>query len=279
MTSIFDDMFTGPGHGSGRIQPNKLENDLFIACSRNNLKKVDELLAQATQAQQHIDISYLVNGFSSLHTAAKKGYSDIVNRLVSYDEQCLQSRTLDGRNALMIAAYEGHLAVLVALANHKYMLVDSKDRNGNTALHYAAWGGHLGCVQHLVQHAEAQVTLKNNDQMLPLQYAAAGNHADIIEFLLQHSSEEAADGSVLGLNALHRAAQYGSLQILQLLLAAPKQPYDIAQCSANGCTALHYAAQHGHVEVVDLLLSHATSEVINKQNEFGLCSLHYACIG
>lgn len=273
MASIFDELFPAAGHVAQKPSP---EKDIFLAASRNDVNKVQRLLAEHPQA----DLAVLVNGFSPLHIAAKKGYLDIITMLIAHDLGLLGVRTTDGRSAAMIAAYEGQVDALKLLMNQE--LANDVDHAGNTILHYAAWGGSAACTSWLMAAGHGDPALKNSDGMLPLQFAAAGNYCEVIELLLAHSSCE-AESSASGLNALHRAALHGSTAIVKVLVTSTTHPYDPLQRTGNGSIAMHYAAQHGHRDVVTALLTVLPADMlmsmVNAQNTFGLSPLHYACIG
>ena len=185
----------------------------------------------------------------------------------------------------MLAAFENQIQVLESL--HKYDSLNTSssgegkeepvDQNGNTALHYAAWGGSLECVQYLVEVCGKRCDVVNHDSILPLQFAAAGNFTAIVQFLAGRSAaSDKEDCSISGLSTLHRAAAYGSLDTMRILLE--QQSYDLNLKTANGSTALHLASQHGHFSVVAYLLERVGVQ-IDEGNDYGLTALHYACIG
>lgn len=272
MASIFDDLF--PGDNRLKQVPS-IENELFLAASRNKREKVVDLFA----ANSTLQINTLVNGFTALHMSAKKGYCDIAKLLLEYDKSTLSSRTSDGRTAALIAAKEGQLGVLqvlVSLDENKSVLQD-KDASGNTILHFATWGGATNVVDWLLSLG-CDPNEPNSEGMTALQFAAAGNYHDIVEKLLSSSRQDIHTDSSSGLNALHRAALHGSTDTIRQLLSASTGSFDPLAKSENGSIPLHYAAQHGHLEAVSFLLS-ACHDSIDVANEFGLTALHYACIG
>lgn len=289
MASIFDELFPAPinrssvrssGSTSTSISTSSPAREVFLAISRNDLTKARLVLSSSSS----LDLSLLVNDFSALHMAAKRGYGESITLLLSFNPTLATVATANGRLPAMVAAYEGQVEALRLLLPHTPHT--ACDQAGNTLLHYAAWGGSLDCVKLMVEEG-LEVHKENHEGLKPLQFAVAGNYSLIVEYLLSltlHPQEqkkeeegEEEEDSVSGMTVLHRAAAHGALSVLMLLLPH----YDRLQRAANGSIPLHYAAQHGHLEVLEALLG--TEEEgengVNVQNTFGLTPLHYACIG
>lgn len=282
--SIFDefDTWNNPRTSSAASVVVKVEQQLFNAASRGQLDKVLAILESST-----VDLHHQVNGFNAAQICAKKGRIDILKLLLEKDSSLVRSRAEDLRTMYMLAAFENQRDVLAIL--HEYEVRDgilevgeeAVDRNGNTALHYAAWGGSLSCLQFLVEVCGKNANVLNHDSVPPMQFAAAGNHADIVQYLMQHQPSDVAkkdkeDCSITGMTTLHRAAAYGAVDTVRMILA--QKSYDANQKSDNGSTALHFAAQHGHMGIVEFLCSLADIQV-DEANEFGLTPLHFACLG
>ena len=83
--------------------------------------------------------------------------------------------------------------------------------------YYSAWGGSFSCCEYLINECKLPVSVNNNDNMIPLQFATAGNHTEIVHLLLSNNNindNNNSDSSLSGLTSLHRACQYGSLEVL-----------------------------------------------------------------
>jgi ankyrin repeat protein len=253
--------------------PNKR---LFEAASSSNIRLFDNLL------QNGADPKAYVNGFNTLHIATKKKNIDIVTKLFTQFPDIITTLTIDGRSASMIAAFDGNLQILELLESYseKNTSVVSVDSQGNTLLHYACWGGSLDCAKYLAQRYPSTVNAKNSQDMLPIQFASAGNHFEIVKYFsnyaLENGNELVEDSSTTGMNSLHRAAMYGSLETVVTLLVNNIIPAN--SCTKINNTALHIACQHGKIDVALYLLDNTNIDV-NSQNEFGLTALHFACLG
>lgn len=78
---------------------------LFNAASRNQLEKLDSILA----TNSTIQIEENVNGFNCFLIAAKKGHMRIIKRIHQLYPTIINTRTSDNqRSPLMLAAFEGH---------------------------------------------------------------------------------------------------------------------------------------------------------------------------
>lgn len=189
-------------------------------------------------------------------------------------------------------------------------LHEQLDVIGNSLLHYSVWGGSLRCTTYLVESCGFNCNCLNYDKLTPLQMASAGNYHEIVSYLLPRStntitSNTIVDGdidneaittaatttvaaveeeevSIGGLNSLHRAAIYGSLDVIKLLISSSSTPsmlhFNVDAPTLNGTTALHLAAKHGHWDTVTYLVDHGRAAV-DQSNHFGLTALHFACIG
>ena len=121
---------------------------------------------------------------------------------------------------------------------------------GDSALHLAAWGGHFDVAHYLVQSMRCSPECRNKEGMKPVHFAVAGNHLNITEYLIDvdpnFSSSESTTS--FGFNCLHRAAIYGSLEVLRRII--DRRVIDPSLCATNGSNALHLAAQNGRVKIV-----------------------------
>lgn len=325
MASIFDVL---DGRGQSQNSASQQFLLLFNAASRGNSERVKSLLDQS------MDPGVLVNGFNAFHIACKKGHEGVVRTILSHIPTIISSLTSDGRTGCMLACFEGHHCVAAAIdemcplsgMSSTFLVVDD---SGNSALHYGAWGGHLEIVRFILESVGKGTDLnsvnplaENKEGLTALDMAAVGNHVSIIEYILSLPSSLEVDCSAAtiaaieesssayadrnercesGYSFLHRAAQYGSLSSIKMLVsksitaAAVDNPNTTLHCSNshgnrsslssivnkhanNGYTPLHLACRHGYLDVVNYLIEDCGADV----NAIGgalLTPLHSACIG
>ena len=285
-----------------------VERRIFNAVCRRDLCTVKKILQESVCKE--LDLQLKVNGFNCAHIAARKGCTEILAAILTYDENLVSSTTEDNNRTLhMLAAFEDQLDTLKFLCNfsasrtyndpnrselisvHK-SLHEQVDIIGNSLLHYSVWGGSLRCTSYLVETCGLKCTCLNYDKLTPLQMASAGNHHEIVSYLILHTTQNTSDDtaptaaateevSIGGLNSLHRAAIYGSIDVLKLLISPSNSSslhFDVDTPTLNGTTALHLAAKHGHWDTLTYLVDHGHASV-DQANHFGLTALHFACIG
>merc|ERR1712100_480222 len=80
-----------------------------------------------------------------------------------------------------------------------------------------------------------------------------------------------------GSSALHYAARYGSLKVVQALLG--RKDFTTANAVDNSRrTALHYAAQNGSLAIATALVQHPDFPT-HAEDSRGFTALHLACMG
>ena len=105
------------------------------------------------------------DGFTPLHVAAHRGYSDVLNHLIRA-QASVDSQTNHGHTPLITASEMGHEACVdILLASKVYTVgfrlypmtflqanVNATASDGCSALFAAAEYNHVECCQHLLQH-------------------------------------------------------------------------------------------------------------------------------
>jgi len=119
---------------------------------------------------------------------------------------------------LEAAALRGQIDVVASL------LREGADPNvigsqGNTPLHDASLKGNSAVVKLLLEHG-AKVDIRSKDGTLPLHDAVLGGNAKAVSALLVGGVDIAAPITETMETALHLAAAWGKLEVLQVLLSA-----------------------------------------------------------
>lgn len=185
------------------------------------------------------------NQSSALEVAADFGRSAIVSLLMSTPQHAARADANNGA-ALMSAAAKGHAEVVELLMNAPQHAAYA-NTGGGSALGYAASSGHANVVDLLLSAPTNRAIADSVYGHLALAWAALHGHFDVVQKLL-YFPQDPAPRSCLDGNALLNASQKGHINIVRLLLGAPKP---MEPC---GTEAVTLAAENGHEEVVRMLL-------------------------
>jgi ankyrin repeat protein len=188
------------------------------------------------------------------------------------------ARARDEKEILKAAASGELETVRAVLMRHPDLVnaVDESPVSGlprGTPLHEAAENDRTNVVIYLLQH-RAEI---NFDGVFgtPLQAACRGNHLGIVALLLA-SNALVNPPSITGETPLHVAVQFGSVELVRLLL---DHKADIeAKEYPSDERPLHRAAFYGKTETVRLLLERGAKLDV-KDNQFGWTALHNAAYG
>ena len=152
----------------------------------------------------------------------------------------------DGKTALMVVAKRG-MADLVEQLLKAGAKVNAANNNGGTALMFAAITGDLRTIQLLLEHG-AEMNAVGANRWGALMVAAVKGHAELVAILLRRG----ADPDVYGWTPSMRAASRNRTATVRVLLEDKRT--DIAHRDDDGASALHRAAEQGHLEMVELLV-------------------------
>lgn len=106
-------------------------------------------------------------GCTPLLIAAKKGFIDVVEAIISSGANCAEK--LQDESLLS-------------------EIVDTKDGDGNSPLHWAARKGWMEVAEALLE-AQANVNIRNAEGATPLHWAARKNNLELLEMLLQAGAD------------------------------------------------------------------------------------------
>ena len=182
--------------------------------------------------------------------------------------------------------------------------INARDGKGETPLHWAVRNGQNGVVELLISHG-ANINIKNHQDRTPLQIFTAPersysvspsarkiarllvskgadsqlNSKQLLKLGLQYDVREIvarflpedADMSQAG-SFLHSAANYGSLDIVKLLI---NRGINVNVRDENSNTALHFAVKERHARVISFLVRQGAD--VNARNKSGYAPLHSFC--
>ena len=223
---------------------------LKIAVEAKNIV-VERLLAAGADINM---IGTFKNKKTALQIAAKRGYTDIVKKLLAYNADAnANAGTL---TALQLAAKHGHdQVVLQLLAHGADVNAAALTKDGLTALQAAALDGHENIVERLLASgADVNAAPAVKFGVTALQAAALGGHENIVERLLASGADvNAAPARQYGFTALQAAVQSGRIGVVAKLLAsganidAPSSPKQLM--------ALERAIHSCNIEIAEMLVA------------------------
>ena len=178
-----------------------------------------------------------------------------------------------GRSLLHLAARQGFLDIVQYLIS-KGADISIRNKTMNTPLHWAIRYGQIHAVQFLVEHG-ADIHAKQREGCTPLDYACYFNQPLILEYLFQNGCEsDLSSKSNFGETPFHSACSQGSIEAVKFLLQHNCKQY-IFHKTNSGDTPLHVAAMNGFTHVVSLLLDYGAK--FNERNNNGETPLFLAC--
>ena len=163
-----------------------------------------------------------------------------------------------------LSAQYGHKAVSELLIA-KGVDVNARTRSERTALHNAARYGRGEIVVLLISNG-AIINPKNVSGETPLDSANFGKHTEIADLLRKHGGKSAEElkaevkALLAEVKALLNAVGTGDLAGVQVLL---DKGANVNAKDNEGFTPLHQAAEWGHIEIVELLI--ASGAYVNAQ--------------
>lgn len=156
----------------------------------------------------------------------------------------------DGKTPLMVVGKRG-MASLVEKMLKAGARVNAANNNGGTALMFSAITGDVRTVS-LMLDAGAEVNAVGANLWGALMVAAVKGHSEVVAALMQRNADPNLV-DVYGWTPLMRAASRNRVATARLLIAAPRARID--HRDDDGATALHRAAEEGHLQMVELLVA------------------------
>jgi len=159
---------------------------------------------------------------TALHTAATKGYTEVVVALINAGGD-IRLKNWRGWTPAHLAAHYGRLEVLKLLLSLDEELLHMTDSAGNSLLNLAANKGNEEIVEYLLRETDADFNIKNKHGYTAFHSAAQANRLKVIKILCKYCPECIDEQNKMGNTPLHLASERGYTGIIQLLLSKEAQ--------------------------------------------------------
>jgi ankyrin repeat protein len=238
-----------------RRRPGFSTNDLPLAASQGNLKKVKRLLEEGAfvdwdgedKKDSESNRKYTARTTTGLYRAAKAGHLEVAQLLLDYGAD------VDSKAVLKVVAGIGDAAMTRLLLEYG---ADTERPTSSsdycTALHVATENGNKAVVEALLEFG-ADIEARDNNNETALYHAAMKNRCQIAKMLLREGADTTAIAED-GQTALYKAGGRGYEEMVRALLNYGANP-SIGR-GVSGETVLYKAARKGYTEVVYLLLQY-----------------------
>ncbi|XP_062180976.1 ankyrin repeat-containing protein At5g02620-like [Phragmites australis] len=206
-------------------------------------------------------------GNTALHTAAGRGYLELVRIMCGLDASLIKSRNNLRNTPLICAARAGHVDVVSYLIEHdaaeregacvgEDSMLRARNSEGGTAMHEAIRNGHDAVLQKLMSADGGLAAVVDGKGFSPLYFAAALGREDMVDILIRGSPPDGVKSPAYyagpdGQTALHAAVLVNEEMSKSLWCWEPTLARKVDNC---GNTALHHAASAGKIGAVNLLL-------------------------
>lgn len=201
-----------------------------------------------------------------IHNAVQQGNTQLalllIERGVANDNEGLFAEDEDGRTIIHWAASTQNSQVIKALTPTFRIHYDESaseilDNAEWLPLHILASVGNKDLLEYLLeQFPNSNINAGTNTGTTVLQLAVSKNHVALADWLVRTGKSRwglrAGAKDKRSLNALHRAASIGSVELVELLVREGKVA--INSTDGLGWTSLHHAMSEEHVPVVEKLL-------------------------
>ena len=211
------------------------------------------------------------NGHSVLHWASSKGFTEVVEAILSMEGFPPDIPDKNGWTPLMVAINTFHIDTVKQLIVRANVSICNKDgtspvylasqtsqaviaysllqagadprvakKNGMTSLMIASKNGSSDIVRLLIEN-EKGLDAKNDQGMTAINFASTDGHSDVVSLLIE-SGANAEIPNDRGYTPLMSASEKGFSKVVDVLAPKVKVTYS----SKNGLTALHRASMLGY---------------------------------
>ena len=241
-------------------------NDLSGAARAGDANRVKLLLADGKDPNQ----SDSAGGRTALHWAVRNGNAEIVDLLIEGGAD-VNKGDQAGKTALSHAAESGKVDLtnkLIAAGAD----VNQRDLVGGNSVLWAAGLGNAETLA-IVVGAGGNVDVRDINGLTPLQWAAQTGKTDSMKILIAAGADVNAVDLLGGESVLMRAARSGKVESVNLLLESGT---DTGIKTKLGGSALHIASEYGSADIVKILVENGLDPKAVDSRTPGWNALDYA---
>ncbi|KAL9979953.1 hypothetical protein ACROYT_G008476 [Oculina patagonica] len=243
----------------------------FVLAVKRGRTRTAELLLESGADLKSCDASFR----NCIHLAVMHEQMETLRMLLERDQgQLINERDKDLQTPLHYAARLGSLKTLQLLMEKK-CFVSPKDVFDRTPLHAAAESGHVTCVEQLCISERGHVNDRDERGLTPLHLAARESHRETCTLLLHMGANPIIRDSNRW-TALHHCAAGGCVCTTEVLLGHHSTRF-MELADQEGNTALHVAAKYGHVRVLELILSRGADITVRNKKKLTCLDVAIEC--
>lgn len=209
-------------------------------------------------------------GATPLCAAARGNHRSVALQILAEEPANLNARGSGQKTALHLAVENRNILLACLLVDVDSLDPNMWDEQGWTALSYAAGLGNLRMLELLLTRTDLDL---NVSRAPPIYLAAERGHLEFVRRLVT-LEEVDLNQTYWHKSPLFIAIENGYRGIAKLLLEQGSR-LDINAKTSLGDTALHIAASYGNLDIVELLLKHKRIDVTGT-NRYGESALELA---
>jgi ankyrin repeat protein len=230
---------------------------LHLACMEEHADIVLELIMAQADVSTIDDLKQ-----TALHKIVQSGSLEVMQVLVEHGDPHLDMADAHGTTALLLAAELGKTHFVEYLLTREPGLALASNELGWTGLHLCSHGremrrnstkpGKFNTCAKILMDAKALVDAPDEDKKTPLHRAAQTGDKEIVQVLLQGGAHPSFE-DYCRWTPLHYAAQDGHLDVARILLDAKAW---VQQQSPASLTPLAVATMENQVKMAELLMKY-----------------------
>ena len=230
-----------------------VEDLLKLDCNPNATNLLGQTALMIAFENERLDvvaflIHYGANLEETFDVAIRKGFADIVEKILAFDLDIIDD--VLGQPSLNVAIDVDSLEMVKLLLKYDPDVNPELEDIDAPILH-AVSKGNIEIIKALLKHG-AKPDVYDDDEMTPLMNAMERNRFDIAKTLIGYGAD-INSSTYDGKTALHHAAKEGKLEIVQFLLKNNAN-IDCEWGIQYKSTPLYLATESTHAEIVKTLL-------------------------